>query len=76
MRSELVYEAGRKIENHFLLAATAMRAVRKVHVNSARTEETVNRVFIEVAKGRCAHGELPKVTRRRAVDLLLIKPAA
>src|ERR1700679_1299034 len=49
MRSELVYQAGLKIENRFLLAATAMRAARKLHVSSTRTEDTVNRVFTEVA---------------------------
>ena len=50
MRSELVYEAGLKIENRFLLAATAMRAARRLHVNSTRTEDTVNRVLVEVGK--------------------------
>jgi hypothetical protein len=43
MRSELVYSAGLKIENRFLLSATVMRAVRKLHVSSGRTEDTVNR---------------------------------
>ena len=52
MRSELVYSAGLKIENRFLLSATVMRAVRKLHVSSGRTEDTVNRVFAEVAEGR------------------------
>jgi len=76
MRSELVYEAGLKIENRFLLAATAMRAARKLHVSSTRTEDTVNRVFAEVARGKCAHGELPEVVPPPAIDLLLITPAA
>ena len=76
MRSELVYEAGLKIENRFLLAATAMRATRKLHVSSARTEDSVNRVFAEVANGRCALGELPKVASPPAIDLPLITPAA
>jgi hypothetical protein len=64
MRSELVYEAGLKIENHFLLAATAMRAIRTLHVNSARTEDTLNRVLIEVAKGPC----VDKTARDRAAS--------
>jgi hypothetical protein len=59
MRSELVYEAGLKIENRFLLAATAMRATRKLHISSTRTEDTVNRVFAEVAKGAPVHEKLP-----------------
>jgi hypothetical protein len=65
MRSELVYEAGLRIENRFLLVATAMRAARILHISSERTEDTVNRVLVEVAKGRCAHGELPKVAPLR-----------
>jgi hypothetical protein len=51
MRSKLVYEAGLKIENRFLLATTAMQATKKLHVTSNRTEETVNKVFAEMAKG-------------------------
>ncbi len=35
MRSKLVYSAGLKIENRFLLSATVMRAVRKLHVAPA-----------------------------------------
>ncbi len=76
MRSELVYEAGLKIENRFLLAAVAMRAAKKLHVSSTRTEDTVNRVFAEVAKGERAHGELPKITPPPAIDVLIISPAA
>ena len=76
MRSELVYEAGLKIENLFLLATTAMQATRKLHVKSTRTEDTVNKVFAEVAKGGYAHGELPEVTPPPAIDVLLITPAA
>ncbi len=33
MRSKLVYSAGLKIENRFLLSATVMRAVRMLHVS-------------------------------------------
>lgn len=76
MRSELVYEAGIKIENRFLLAATAMRAARKLHVSSTRTEDTVNRVFAEVARGTQAHGKLPDITPPPPIDALLITPAA
>ena len=76
MRSKLVYAAGLKIENRFLLVATVMRAVRKLHVNSTRTEDTVNKVFAEVAGGTNVHGELPEVTPPPAADVLLIAPAA
>ena len=75
MRSELVYEAGLKIENRFLLATTAMRATRKLHVNSTRTEDTVNRVLAEVATGTRIHQDLPEVTPPPAIDALLITPA-
>ena len=75
MRSDLVYGAGIKIENRFLLAATAMRAARKLHVSSTRTEDTVNRVFAEVAKGTRAHGKLPEITPPPPIDEL-ITPAA
>jgi hypothetical protein len=75
MRSKLVYEAGIKIENRFLLAATAMRAARKLHINSTRTEDTVNRVLTEVANGTRVHGKLPEVTPPPAIDMLLITPA-
>lgn len=74
MRSELVYEAGLKIENRFLLAATVMRAVKKLHISSTRTEDTVNKVFVEVANGTRLHGELPEVTPPPAIDVLLITP--
>lgn len=76
MRSELVYEAGIKIENRFLLATTTMQATRKLHINSTRTEDTVNRVLAEVASGAHVHGNLPKVAPPPVVDVLLITPAA
>jgi hypothetical protein len=76
MRSQLVYEAEFRIENRFLLAAITMRAVRKLHVNSARTEDTVNLVLVEVAKRRRAYRDLPKVVPPPAIDLLLMTHAA
>jgi hypothetical protein len=75
MRSELVYEAGLKIENRFLLAATVMRAVKKLHISSTRTEDTVNKVFVEVANGTRLHGDLPEVTPPPVIDALLITTA-
>jgi hypothetical protein len=76
MRSELVYLAGLKIGNRFLLSATVMRAVRKLHINSLRTEDTVNRVFAEVAEGRYADGRLPEITPPPAIEALVISPLA
>ncbi len=76
MRSELVYVAGLKIENRFLLATTTMQATRKLHISSTRTEDTVNRVLAEVAKGTRVHRDLPEVIPPPAIDELLITPAA
>jgi hypothetical protein len=74
MRSQLVYEAGLKIENRFLLATTAMQATRKLHINSTRTEDTVNSVLAEVANGTRLHTKLPEVTPPPAIGALLITP--
>src|SRR5208282_4869664 len=74
MRSKLVYSAGLKIENRFLLSATVMRAVRKLHINSSRTEDTLNRVFADVAEGRYVDVELPPIAPPPAIDALLITP--
>jgi hypothetical protein len=76
MRSELVYQAALIIENRCLLAATAMRAARKLHVSSTRPEDTVNRVLAEVANGTRVHGKLPEVTPPPAMDVPLIASAA
>jgi hypothetical protein len=75
MRSELVYRAGLKIENKFLLSTTVMQAVRKLHINSTRTEDTSNRVLIDVAEGRYAHGALPEIIPPPTIDVLVIVPA-
>jgi hypothetical protein len=74
MRSELVYSAGLKIENRFLLSSTVMRAVRKLHVNSGRTEDTLNRVFSEVAQGRYTDYVLPEVAPPPTIDALVVTP--
>jgi hypothetical protein len=76
MRSELVYQAGLRIENRFLLATTTMRATRKLHVSATRTEDTVNRVLSEVASGTRLHGELPEITPPEPIEVLVTAPAA
>jgi hypothetical protein len=76
MRSNLVYRAALKIENKFLLSTTVMQAVRKLHINSTRTEDTSNRVLIDVAEGRYAHGPLPEIVPPPTIGALLIVPAA
>jgi hypothetical protein len=75
MRSDLIYRAALKIENKFLLATTVMQAVRKMHINSTRTEDTSNRVLADVAEGRYAHGALPEIEPPPTIDVLLIAPS-
>ena len=76
MRSELVYSAGRKVPNRFLLSALAIKAVKSLHLNSTRTEDTANRVFSEVAQGHFANVEMPEIVPAPAIEALLIAPAA
>jgi hypothetical protein len=75
MRSDLIYRAALRIENKFLLATTVMQAVRKLHINSTRTEDTSNRVLIDVAEGRYAHGTLPEIEPPPTIDVLVIAPS-
>jgi hypothetical protein len=72
MRSELVYLAGLKIENRFLLSTTVMRVARQLHANSGRTEDTLNRVFTDVAHGRFVDVKLPEITPPPPIDELVI----
>ena len=74
MRSDLVYSAGLQVHNRFLLASAVMRAVRKLHVDSTRTEDTINRVFTEVSKSRELVHKLPEITPPPTIDTLLIVP--
>ncbi len=76
MRSELVYVAENRIENRFLLASVAMRAARILHIDATRTEDTINKVFTEVANNRQHVYKLPAITRPPAIDALLITTAA
>ena len=72
MRSELVYLAGLKIDNRFLLSSTVMRVARMLHVNSSRTEDTLNRVFADLAEGRFIDVKLPEVTPPPPIDELVV----
>jgi hypothetical protein len=75
MRSDLVYSAERAIENRFLLASVAIRAVRVLHVSSTRTEDTANRAFSDITDGRYASAVLPKPAPPPLIENLLITPA-
>jgi hypothetical protein len=76
MRSNLVYSAGRTIENRFLLATVVIRAVRVLHINSTRTEDTANRVFSDISEGRYANTVLPDPVPPPLIEPLLITSAA
>jgi hypothetical protein len=76
MRTELVFSAGLQIENRFLLATTVMRAVRKLHINSTRTEDTTNKVLADVGQGRYVESKLPEIVPLPAIEPLLIATAA
>jgi hypothetical protein len=66
-----VYLAGIKIENRFLLSTTVMRAAHMLHVSSGRIEDTVNRVFSEVAEGRYVDMEMPEVAPPAVIGTLV-----
>jgi hypothetical protein len=74
MRSDLVYSAGLQVHNRFLLASAVMRAVRKLHIDSTRTEDTINKVFSEVARSPQLIDKLPEITPPPPIDTLLIVP--
>lgn len=76
MRSNLVYSAGLHIENRFLLATVVMRAVRTLHIQSTRTEDTANKVFAEIANGRYTPIAPPEPPPPPSIEPLLITPAA
>lgn len=76
MRSELVYSAGIKIPNRFLLSTVAIMAVRKLHANNSRVEETANRVFTDLAGGSYVDVKMPAIKPPAPVDPLLVAVAA
>jgi hypothetical protein len=45
-----------------------------LHINSSRTEDTVNRVFAEVAQGRYVDMKMPAIAPPPAIDALVIAP--
>jgi hypothetical protein len=43
-----------------------------LHINSSRTEDTVNRVFAEVAQGRYIDVKLPKIAPPPVIEALVV----
>jgi hypothetical protein len=76
MRSELVYSATTKIGNRFLLATVTIRAVRRLHIASTRTEDTANQVLTEISVGRFIEVKMGPLKPVPPIDALLIAPAA
>jgi hypothetical protein len=76
MRSELVYSAGIRIPNRFLLTTLTIKAVQSLHISSTRTEDTANRVFADVASGHFTDVKMPEIETQTAIEPLLIAPAA
>jgi hypothetical protein len=75
MRSQLVFTANFRVANRFLLATIAMRVARRLHINSSRTEHTVNHALTEITNGRFLDATFPELKQLPAVDALLIAPA-
>ncbi|HTZ89836.1 MAG TPA: hypothetical protein VMA71_05825 [Alloacidobacterium sp.] len=76
MRSELVYSAAIKVENRFLLATLTIRAVRRLHILSTRTEDTANRVLTDLAAGNFLEVKTPELKALPPIDILSITSAA
>ena len=49
-----------------------MRVARMLHVSSGRTEDTLNRVFNDVAEGRYVDVKLPEVAPPPPIDELVV----
>ncbi|QNI30785.1 hypothetical protein H7849_16880 [Alloacidobacterium dinghuense] len=76
MRSQLVYSAAVKVENRFLLATITIRAVRRLHIISTRTEDTANRVLTDLAAGNFLEVKTPELKPLPLIEALSITPAA
>jgi hypothetical protein len=75
VRSELVFSAGSRVANRFLLSTIAMRAVHGLHINSTRVEDTANRVFADVASGSYIAVTVPAIKPLPLIDPLLLSPS-
>jgi hypothetical protein len=76
MRSELVYSAGIRVPNRFLLTTLTIKAVQSLHIDSTRTEDTANRVFADVARGHFTDVKMPALEVQPAIEPQLIVSAA
>jgi hypothetical protein len=71
MRSELIYDALRTVQNRYLLCQVASKATRKFHRPNTRIQDTMNEVLERFAESESptrivAQPELLVEARRRA----------
>ena len=71
MRSELIYDALRTVQNRYLLCQVASKATRKFHKPTTRIQDTMNEVFARFADSESptrlvAQPELVAEAQRRA----------
>jgi hypothetical protein len=71
MRSELIYDALRTVQNRYLLCQVASKATRKFHKPNTRIQDTMNEVLERFAESKSptrivAQPELATEARRRA----------
>ncbi len=71
MRSELIYDALRTVQNRYLLCQVASKATRKFHKPNTRIQETMNEVLERFAASESptrivAQPELVAEAQRRA----------
>jgi hypothetical protein len=52
MRSEHVFIAATRISNRYTLCQTIAQATRRLHINSTRTADTMNKVLFDIGIGR------------------------
>jgi hypothetical protein len=50
MRSEAIFRAKKVIENRYQLCQTASKTMRRIHVPSRDTQETINSAFAKIAE--------------------------
>ncbi|HEV8525176.1 MAG TPA: DNA-directed RNA polymerase subunit omega [Terriglobales bacterium] len=71
MRSDLIYDALRTVQNRYMLCQLASKATRKFHKPNTRIQETMNEVLTRVGQARnpaqiVAQPAKVAETRRRA----------
>jgi hypothetical protein len=71
MRSELVHSAELHVTNRFLLAATVFQAVRKLHAQAGRVEDTTNTILADIGQGRHQAANRSAITPAPAIEPLL-----